>query len=108
MTPAFAKATSDGAPSWYVREHTGFPMRNERKPQTSTGENEALYAPGCDPSPQRESHGVSRAQPLEGGRDKCDTIAQHPSALDDVDLRHDLERSMTIDSMLDMLGGEVR
>jgi AraC family transcriptional regulator len=40
-------------------------------------------------------------------RDMFGSIAQHPSTLDDADLHHDRDHWITIDTILDMVGGRV-
>jgi AraC-like DNA-binding protein len=43
----------------------------------------------------------------EFGKDAWESIAQHPSALDDADLHHDRRRWLTIDTVFEMAGGPV-
>jgi len=106
MTPVLAKTASEGGPSWYARDFTRFPMWNERGSATSTEANQASYAPDRGTSRNGTPHGAWRAQTLAVGQDMRGSLAQRPGASDDDDLRHDRERSITIDAILDMTGGE--
>jgi AraC-like DNA-binding protein len=106
MTPALANTASEGGPSWYAREITRFPMWNERGSAPSSEANETLYAPDRDASRGGTPHGASRAQTHKVGQDMRASLAQRPDASDD-EPGHVRDRSITIDTILDMLGGEL-